>query len=1291
MAFGGRELRLFLSIESYGVTNIRNLKRDLAGLQTMTDVVNKRQATLQARQMRQAAAVQKSWNRVLAAPGQKKLLERQEIGLQSQFRAQEARFLQAQKMLGKEGLSDVDAKMWAARMQSADLAMTKINKDLNEMPTRFRTLNREIVQNKNAWRTLADAEYATRQELGKMDEALRIAGLQDQALRMERIGRQVAHFGRLMQFAGLIITAGFGMAAGSFANFSNEASLAGTQMRDLGAPISQAVERAGLLRDEIMGLMMEFPATADEMSQAAYEIYSSMNIVKNGVVDVEAGFKLLEIANKAAVAGGTDLAEATNTMITVLNNFDPELRHVGRTLNEVFAIVRFGRMHLNDFGEAMTKIAPIAKTTGITLKDAGAAFATLSIMFQDTQNAAAGLGRAMEIFTLPQVQKGLQAWGVNITDAHHRLLPLYDIIGKLIKRFPELATGQKSAVQTLMEITRGSEMTKVGIQGTIQARRAIAALATNYALYGDILGNVTNSKKEFDAAFAARIKDPGVQWQIMLNTFRALVLVIGQAVLPVFLKVGEYITDFIDWFRQLNPTIRESVLQFGALAGIFLLIGGTVLNIYGSLIALRANLFLLTKAGGAVGASLSAAMIVVRTFALMGIGVLIAQVFGLQKAIVIMTTAWLVWKTRAIQAIGSVVAAIVTGSAIAGAAIRTAMIRTGILAVVVAAGFAADWIITHWDKVRAFFIAAAAAIRATWEDLMLRALPGITMIGVGYMLQALSPLQTGLAKLVSVIPGVGDALSNIIQPAQILVREGKDLLASGAKDFGEIFTKAYNDAMKRFAKDRKKDKSSFERFMKDLKEAQRKFVSEDFLKQQQAFLDSIGGGEDGKRLAKERTQAIAQAHENMEQKIGNAVDSLINMYERLRQENARALAAFQGPVMQGIFGNIFSSINDTLRQFGIQIPVPFEILQRDMEMQLDYFKRWQAALAGLAKRGAPPELINQIREMGPEAGIPIAEGLLSGGKKGWRDLIKTWKAGQKILDKVTEKQLDDQLAQWQKHGKDAAWAMVNGIGSSLQSAELRDKYSAYIRNTFGAILRKEMADEVAATMKNVTEQIAASGSDISNAIADAITAGAGGGGGGGGGGAGAPTIKQQIQSINQQQAAIKKSITAWQKSPVPGQEKAIRQARQRWATLEGREQLLVNQRAINATKRRLAISEKREAELVAHQRAWAKSGKMPSPGQKAQLIQEAFQIGKLRHEQERLRKAMRAQETRRQALQSIQAQLRAGRERGERRIQVTYHGDSITVNASGATPQAVLRALRKRDFRQKHKKRPGPG
>jgi hypothetical protein len=321
-------------------------------------------------------------------------------------------------------------------------------------------------------------------------------------------------------------------------------------------------------------------------------------------------------------------------------------------------------------------------------------------------------------------------------------------------------------------------------------------------------------------------------------------------------------------------------------------------------------------------------------------------------------------------------------------------------------------------------------------------------------------------------------------------------------------------------------------------------------------------------------------------------------------------------------------------------------------MQIAYFQRWRRDLATLAKRGAPIEFIQQLQEMGPEKGIPIIEGLLQGSDKQFNGIVKKWKRTQDLINAATKKDMDDQLADWQRHGTKIALKIIEGVISEPAQAALRNGFRKYVVGTFGEVLKRDMRKEVAEAMaeairaaarsKAVDAAAEAAGKAAAAKIGKSMQTGVGGGGAGRG--AGRPGAGPDFSAMR-----------AGQLPP----------------------------RGIVAE---LARINRRQAE-IARQAREARPGVPPSrrlsPEQQRELVQLQTRENRILAARREFLRRERASVREQLQLWERWGPISRGEHRGEYKI--TYQGDTIYIKADGATVQAVMRALNKKKFQQKSK------
>lgn len=422
--------------------------------------------------------------------------------------------------------------------------------------------------------------------------------MEAKAGQLRATGRAMSSAGRSATFTGLLATAGFGIASSQFAEFDRLTVKAATQIGDdLDRTVTEIIGDSQRLQTEIKRLMGRFPATAEEMADSAYQIFSSMEVNFGG------GIKLLKEFNKVAVAMGGDLATATNVGITVLNNFADSGTSLNQTLDTMATIIRLGRLELSEFDSMMNKIAPSAKGADQTLQDVAGAMAAITRLIPSQDIAATALARLMGVFTRKDFQEGMDRAGQAIVDNEGHLIDFVDIIGKIVALDPDLQKGGaklQNLIQTITAFGRGEGR---GIQSTEQARRALVQLVTHYPLLVEMQRRASDSQGELNKRLAAMEQSFGVRWQVFINQLRLIVLEIGEAAIPAFMRLFKWIRGLKERWDELSPEVRKSIIYFSAMAGIIMLIGGPILVLVGGIISLIGVLRILSIALGGVGAA----------------------------------------------------------------------------------------------------------------------------------------------------------------------------------------------------------------------------------------------------------------------------------------------------------------------------------------------------------------------------------------------------------------------------------------------------------------------------------------------------------------------------------------------------------------------------------------------------------------------------------------------------------------------------------------------------------------
>ncbi len=258
--------------------------------------------------------------------------------------------------------------------------------------------------------------------------------------------------------------------------------------------------------DETLSMSRKFGQGFDKLTKARYDIVSA------GFASVSEQTKLLDVANKAAIGGVTDVSTATDLLTSTLNAYNLEATDAARASDIWFTTVQLGKTTIPELAASIGQLLPIAKTAGVTLEEAGGALATLTAAGIKTPRAVTGLGSAFLALTAPtaQASKAMKEAGIVTVDTAGKMIAFSDVI----KQF------EGKNLQEIMKLT-----------GSKEAATVIASLAENY---GKLDGNIKKVEQSTGATETAFSKMSG-STQMQLDQ-------LGSSWTVLKVRVGEFVT-----------------------------------------------------------------------------------------------------------------------------------------------------------------------------------------------------------------------------------------------------------------------------------------------------------------------------------------------------------------------------------------------------------------------------------------------------------------------------------------------------------------------------------------------------------------------------------------------------------------------------------------------------------------------------------------------------------------------------------------------------------------------------
>jgi TP901 family phage tail tape measure protein len=312
------------------------------------------------------------------------------------------------------------------------------------------------------------------------------------------------------------------------------------------------------MTDQVERLSQRFGVLPEKTIPAMYEALSA-GIPQDNV------FKFLETANKAAIAGVTDLETAVNGISSAMNAYGHDVLDAGKASDIMFQTVKLGKTTFEELSNSLYNVSPTAAALGVSFEDLNAQIAAIT---------AQGTPTSVATNQMRQMFVELSKAGGETAETFQQLA------GKTFKQFIAEGGNTQDALQLLEQY---AQSTGVGINdlfGSVEAGAAALSLTgKNTERFSDFLNQMAEASGSTEAAFTTMSKS--LQFQVNRTNAKMSVLfkTIGEKLAPVvaplvelfgdvvsiLIDVVDGTTDFTDAIQESNPVfagILQTVLDF---------------------------------------------------------------------------------------------------------------------------------------------------------------------------------------------------------------------------------------------------------------------------------------------------------------------------------------------------------------------------------------------------------------------------------------------------------------------------------------------------------------------------------------------------------------------------------------------------------------------------------------------------------------------------------------------------------------------------------------------------------
>lgn len=524
--------------------------------------------------------------------------------LTSQYEKQVAELKKLEDALEQARRENGEGSTEAIRAESA---LAKQAKTVNDLGSRLELAKGQLITFENQLRDLGNT--ATR-----AGDLLQTAG------------------NKISSIGGAISGVGNALTVGVTTPILAAATAAVTMGNDFEAQMSRVQAIAGATGDEFQVLQEQALQLGADTSYSATEVAQGMENLASAGFTVDEIMASMSGMLDLAASSGADLATASEIAASALRGFGldaSESSHVADVFAEAAARTN---AQVEDMGEAMTYIAPVANAMGQSLEETAAAVGIMSDAGIKGSQAGTALRGALSRLAKPTsaMQETMEELGISFYDTQGQMLPLSDMIETL-----------EGSMAGLDDETRNNALV------TLFGQEALPGVLALLERGSDDLRTLTASFQDADGAAAemaeTMLDNTAGSIEEMTGALETAGITVQQVLAPHIRSAAEYVTDLADQFSDLDEEQQKSIVAWAgiaAAAGPAVKILGTATSGVGKLTkgvgTVVSDLGKIAQSGGKATDSMSAFGKVLGTLGPKGllVGVAIAGVTGIAGAVI---------------------------------------------------------------------------------------------------------------------------------------------------------------------------------------------------------------------------------------------------------------------------------------------------------------------------------------------------------------------------------------------------------------------------------------------------------------------------------------------------------------------------------------------------------------------------------------------------------------------------------------------------------------------------------
>ena len=298
------------------------------------------------------------------------------------------------------------------------------------------------------------------------------------------------------------------------------------------------------IKNQISELSQETGKSVADLSESTYQAISASVKTADAV-------SFTKDANKLAVAGYTETANAVDTLTTVLNAYGLEANQTSKISDMLLKTQNLGKTTVDELSQSLGQVIPIAAAYKTNMANVSAAYAQLTKNGIATANAGTGLKGMLN---------ELGKTGSKVADT---------LQNKTGKTFAELMNSGKSlgdVIKILSDSVNGNSTDFRNLWSNSRAATTALSLFNSGANeFNDTLTAMQQSAGLTDEAYSKMTDTAEFAEQKFKNSAENLKIAIGENISPALEELYDKGSEVLEWLQEFveqNPETVQNITVF---------------------------------------------------------------------------------------------------------------------------------------------------------------------------------------------------------------------------------------------------------------------------------------------------------------------------------------------------------------------------------------------------------------------------------------------------------------------------------------------------------------------------------------------------------------------------------------------------------------------------------------------------------------------------------------------------------------------------------------------------------